>query len=84
MTGEGSPEEGRTLKTTFVFLPMLGVHPCPGRFFASSDGQPASPGVVVLGTCYSGAGSGSRTPAHFLRILSMAFPLANSSTSLSR
>jgi hypothetical protein len=31
-----------------------------------------------------GEGDNTEIPAHFLRILSMAFPLASSSTSLSR
>jgi putative ABC transport system permease protein len=52
ITGTGSPEEVRALETTFEFLPMLGVNPESGRFFASSDDQPGSPGTVILSHGY--------------------------------
>lgn len=52
ITGTGSPEEVRALETTFEFLPMLGVTPEAGRFFASSDDQPGSPRTVVLSHGY--------------------------------
>ena len=35
ITGTGSAEQVRALKTTFEFLPMLGVNPESGRFFSS-------------------------------------------------
>jgi hypothetical protein len=45
-------------------------------------------GVIATGQnveyAFSGIFTGTLGPDHFLRILSMAFPLANSSTSLSR
>ena len=52
ITGAGAPEEVRALGTTFEFLPMLGVHPESGRFFASSDDQPGSAGTVILSHGY--------------------------------
>ena len=52
ITSAGSPEEVRALESTFEFLPMLGVKPESGRFFASSDDQHGSPRTVILSHGY--------------------------------
>ena len=52
VTGDGSPEEVRSLETTFEFLPMLRVKPASGRLFASTDDQPGSPRTVILAYGY--------------------------------
>jgi putative ABC transport system permease protein len=52
VTGDGSPEEVRSLETTFEFLPMLRVNPVSGRLFVPWDDQPGTPRTVILAHGY--------------------------------
>ncbi len=46
--GEGEPERALGLVVTIGLFPMLGVQPALGRGFASDEGRPGSPRVVVI------------------------------------
>jgi len=52
VTGAGDPEEVDTLRTTFEFLPTLGVVPALGRAFSESDDRPGSEKTVILSHAY--------------------------------
>lgn len=52
VTGTGDPEEVDTLRTTFEFLPTLGVVPALGRAFSESDDLPGSEKTVILSHAY--------------------------------
>jgi len=48
VTGQGEPEEVRTLDVTEDVLPILGVPPALGRWFTTKDAAPGSPDTVML------------------------------------
>ncbi|MGH9308016.1 MAG: ABC transporter permease [Vicinamibacterales bacterium] len=52
VTGEGDPEEVRTLFLTDGVLPILGVQPMLGRLFSRADDSPGTPETVVLTAGY--------------------------------
>ena len=52
VTGTGDPDEVDTLRTTFEFLPTLGVVPALGRAFSESDDRPGSEKTVILSHAY--------------------------------
>jgi predicted permease len=52
INGVGEPEEVRSLRTTFEFLPTLGVQPALGRGFTASDDAVGSAKTVVLSHAY--------------------------------
>ncbi|MGA2183349.1 MAG: ABC transporter permease [Bryobacteraceae bacterium] len=48
VTGQGDPEQVRSLLVTDGVLPILGVPPAMGRGFTKKDDSPGSPDTVVL------------------------------------
>lgn len=49
ISGDGEPERAFGLVVTTGLFPMLGVQPSLGRGFASDEGRPGSPRVVLIG-----------------------------------
>ncbi|MPY89629.1 MAG: FtsX-like permease family protein [Luteitalea sp.] len=52
VTGQGDPEEVRTLRATRGVLTTLGVRPEIGRWFSTADDMPGAPDTVMLGHGY--------------------------------
>jgi putative ABC transport system permease protein len=52
ITGEGDPEEVRTLTASQGVLPTLGVRPEIGRWFSRADDTPGAPDIVMLTSGY--------------------------------
>jgi putative ABC transport system permease protein len=52
VTGEGDPEEVRTLTASHRVLTTLGVPPEIGRWFSEADDAPGAPDVVILSHGY--------------------------------
>lgn len=48
LTGDGNPEVLEAVEATFNLLSVLGVPPAHGRDLRSMDGQPESPGAVII------------------------------------
>ena len=48
VTGTGEPEQVQSLMVTDGTLPILGIPPTRGRWFARNDDLPGSPGTVML------------------------------------
>ncbi len=48
ITGQGEPEEVRTLTASLSLLTTLGVQPEIGRWFSKSDDMPGTPDTVIL------------------------------------
>ena len=48
VTGTGEPEQVQSLMVTDGTLPILGIQPVRGRWFARNDDLPGSPGTVML------------------------------------
>jgi predicted permease len=52
VTGQGDPEEVRTLRASRGVLTTLGVRPEIGRWFSSDEDTPGAPHIVILGYGY--------------------------------
>lgn len=52
ITGQGDPEQVRSMEVTFEFLQTLGVAPVLGRAFAAADDRPDSAPTVMLSHRY--------------------------------
>src|SRR5580658_6757546 len=52
VTGLAEPEQVRTLNVTDATLPLLGVQPILGRWFARKDDSPGSPETIMLSYGY--------------------------------
>ena len=52
VTGQGDPEEVRTLRASQGVLTTLGVRPEIGRWFSTADDTPRAPDTVMLGHGY--------------------------------
>ncbi len=52
ITGQGDPEEVRTLRATRGVLTTLAVRPEIGRWFSTADDAPGAPDTVMLGHGY--------------------------------
>ncbi len=52
ITGQGEPEQVRTLTASRGVLTTLGVDPEIGRWFSAADDAPGAPGTVMLGHGY--------------------------------
>ncbi|MGQ0733076.1 MAG: ABC transporter permease [Acidobacteriota bacterium] len=52
ITGQGDPEEVRTLRASRGVLTTLGVRPEVGRWFSRDDDTPGAPDTVILGHGY--------------------------------
>lgn len=52
VTGQGEPEEIKTVGMTQEVLPILGGHPRFGRLFSSSDDTAGAAGTVILSHAY--------------------------------
>ena len=48
VTGDGDPEQVRTIVVTHETLPAIGVRPALGRWFSQPDDTPGTPETVVL------------------------------------
>jgi hypothetical protein len=48
VTGQGNPEQVRTLVVTDGVLPILGIRPALGRWFTRADDSTGSPDTVML------------------------------------
>jgi predicted permease len=52
VTGQGDPEEVRTLRASHGVLTTLGVRPEIGRWFSTAEDTPGAPDTVMLGHAY--------------------------------